>query len=322
MKKLVIRLSNIKQLYFTLILSVCFFSSFAQTEIDAIMMSKNNFCTGLMYGHNNWKNYWEGSFRRDNQNLGTVSSQMIGLMGNYGFKDNLNFLFSIPHISTKASAGTLAGSNGIQDLSLFVKWMPIEQKLGKGDFSFYTILGGSTPMSNYVKDYLPLSIGLGSTTLSGRLMLDYQVKNIFITGSAAYFLRGKVSIDRQAYYTTQMHYTNEVLMPATTNFNIRTGYRSGHIIAEAVLDIMQTNGGFDITKNNMPFLSNKMNGTRIGANFKYTFSSIDGLSIIGNAMYTVAGRNIGQTTSLSGGVFYIIDFTKKKTIAKIEDGKN
>lgn len=293
----------------------------SQTDIDAIMMSKNNFCTGIMYGQNSWKNYWEGTFKRDNQNLGTVSSQMIGVMGNYGLKDNLNVLFALPYISTKASQGTLAGFEGLQDLTLTIKWMPIEKKLGKGDFSLYTLGAVSTPVSNYVADYLPLSIGLRSKTASLRLMMDYQVKNLFVTGSAAYIMRDKVTIDRTSYYTTEMVYSNQVAMPNIANFNLRAGYRSSTWIAEAVLDIMQTNGGFDISKNNMPFLSNQMNATRVGANIKYTMSAIEGLSFIGNAMFTTAGRNVGQTTSLSAGVFYILDFTKKKKTTKEEDKK-
>lgn len=102
-------------------------------------------------------------------------------------------------------------------------------------------------------------------------------------------------------------------MPNTVNYNIRAGYRSSRLIAEGVADIWQTNGGFDITRNNMPFPSNQMNAKRIGANIKYTVPKIEQLSIIANAMFTVAGRNVGQTTSISAGVFYIIDFNKKKS---------
>ena len=90
----------------------------AQTDIDAIMMQKKNFCTGLMYGYGSWKNYWEGTYKRENQNLGKVSTQSVSVMGNYGYSDKLNFIFSVPYIKTKASAGTLAGMKGIQDLSL------------------------------------------------------------------------------------------------------------------------------------------------------------------------------------------------------------
>jgi len=81
----------------------------AQTDADAIMMAKNNFCVGGMYSYSSWKNYWEGTLKRDNQNLGTVSTKMIGVMGNYGISKKLNVLFGIPYVQTKASAGTLHG---------------------------------------------------------------------------------------------------------------------------------------------------------------------------------------------------------------------
>ena len=301
-----------KGIFYMVVLILFSINSHAQTDIDGIMMSKNNFCAGLMYSHNSWKNYWEGTYKRDNQNLGTVSAQMIGIMGNYGVKDNLNVLFSIPYVSTKASQGTLLGQKGLQDLTVTVKWMPIEKKWGKGDFSLYTLGSVIIPTTNYVADYLPLSIGLKTNTAMFRLMADYQVNNLFVTGSAAYYIRDKVTIDRTAYYTTEMHYTNLVEMPTVTNYNIRTGYRSSKLIAEAVLDITQTNGGFDITKNNMPFLSNQMNATRAGVNVKYTLTKAEALSFIGNAMFTLAGRNMGQTTALSAGIFYIMDFSKKK----------
>ncbi len=306
--------------YIKVALFIFFLSSttqaICQTDIDAIMMSKNNFCTGLMYSNNSWNKYWEGTFKRNNANLGTVSSQVMGVMGNYGIKDNLNVLFSLPYISTKASASYLNGQNGLQDLTLTVKWMPIEKKIGKGDFSLYGLGAVSIPTTNYVADYLPLSIGMCSNAYSLRLMMDYQVKNLFITGSAAYIMRNQVTINRTAYYTTQMVYSNQVWMPSVADFNIRAGYRSSTWIAEAVVDITQTNGGFDMRKNDMPFLSNQMNATRVGTNIKYTLSTIKGLSLIGNTMFTVAGRNTGQTTSLSAGVFYIIDFTKKTKIAE------
>ncbi len=293
----------------------------AQTDMDALMMAKNNFCTGFMYGNSSWKNYWEGTLKRDNQNLGTVSSQMIGIMGNYGIKDNLNLLFSVPYISNSASAGTLINRQGIQDLTLTLKWMPIETTIGKADFAVYALGSYSMPLTNYVKDYLPLSIGLGSKNVMARLMADYQLGNFFTTASAAFFSRNNVTIDRTAYYTTRMHYTDQVEMPNMANFNFRTGYRSGKGYAEAIVDIMQTNGGFDISRNNMPFLSNQMNATRIGLGFKYNFGKVEGLSAVGNAMYTVAGRNMGQATSINAGVFYILDFTRSSNNKTDSDEK-
>ena len=286
-------------------------ASYAQTDMDAIMMEKKQLCIGPMYSYSSWKNYWEGTLKRDNANLGTVSTQSFSLMGAYGITGKLNVLFGAPYIKTKASAGTLHGMKGVQDLSLFVKWMPIEKELGSGTFSLYTIGGVSFPLTNYVSDFLPMSIGLHSKTASARLMLDYQVGNIFATASGTYVVRDNIKIDRTSYYSTELHYTNEVEMPNASNFNFRAGYRTSKLIAEAVLNKWTTLGGFDITRNNMPFPSNKMNATTLGANFKYVVTKDHTLSIIGGGNATIAGRNVGQAATFYGGLFYILDFNKK-----------
>lgn len=284
----------------------------AQTDIDAIMMDKHNLCIGPMYGNSSWKNYWEGTLKRDNANLGTVSSNIYSIMGNYGILDNLNILFGLPYIATKASAGTNHGMKGLQDISLWIKYMPLEKTLGKGTFSIYTIAGLSFPSTNYPADYLPLSIGLHSTNLSLRAMLDYQINQWFATLSGTFIQRSNVKIDRNSYYTTEMHYTNLVDMPNAIQYNLRTGIRNERFIAEAVLSNWTTLGGFDITRNNMPFLSNKMNMTTIGINGKYNLAKIQGLSATGGIHAAVAGRNTGQVTNFNIGIFYVLGPKKDK----------
>lgn len=288
---------------------------FAQTDIDAIMMEKNGFCVGPMYSHSSWKNYWEGTLKRENLNLGTVSTHMIGLMGNYGLTRKINLLFSAPYVKTKASAGTLHSMKGVQDLSLFIKWRPYQKKLGNGKLSLFGIAGISVPLSNYVADFLPLSIGLRSKTASARLMADYQQGNLFVTGSATYVLRDNIEIDRTSYYTTEMHYSNEVEMPDGANFNFRAGFRNHRLIAEAVFNNWTTLGGFDITRNNMPFPSNRMNATSVGVNIKYTVPSLPQLSIVAGGNSVVAGRNVGQSTTVYGSVFYVFNLGHKTKTA-------
>lgn len=311
-----------RKLVFSLMVFVPFISM-AQTDIDALMMSKNNFCGGLMYGSSSWKDYWEGTLKRDNRNLGTVSTQMVGLMGNYGISDKLNVLFGVPYVKTKASAGTLHGMEGLQDLSLWLKWMPVEKQVGKGTLSVYTIGGFSFPTTNYVADFLPLSIGLRSKSLTLRGMVDYQLGDWFATASASYVVRSNIEIDRTSYYTTHLHNTNEVSMPNANQVNGRIGYRTDRMIAEGVINKWTTLGGFDITRNNMPFPSNRMNMTTAGVNFKYNIYAVDGLSLTGGANYTVAGRNVGQATAYNAGVFYIINFAgNKHTSAEPTPTKN
>lgn len=311
MKKITTQTAVAAMLLFAVLLP-CSLS--AQTDIDALMMGKNAFCIGPMYSYSSWKNYWEGTRKRDNENLGTVSTRMVAVMGNYGISKKLNALFSVPYVKTKASAGTLQGMDGIQDLSLFLKWRAFQTELGKGKLSVLGIAGVSFPLSDYTPDYLPLSIGLHSKTALARLMVDYKWRSLFATASATYLLRDNIEIDRESYYTTELHNTHEVKMPDAANYNFRAGFRNHRWIAEAVVNIWNTLGGFDITRNNMPFPSNKMNATTVGANFKYVIPPVPQLSIVAGGNTTVAGRNMGQATTVYGSVFYILDFSRTSKV--------
>jgi hypothetical protein len=283
----------------------------AQMDNDAIMMSKHNFCVGPTYGYSSWNHYWEGTYHRNNPNLGTVSTQMVSVMGDYGICDKLDVLVMAPYIWTHATAGTLAGQHGVQDLSGWLKYLGLEKNVAKGVLSVYVLGGASIPLSNYEPDFLPLSIGLHSKTLSGRLMVDYQKGNFFATALGTYTWRSDITIDQNAYYTTSLHLTNKVDMPNVASEMIRIGYRSNRWIIEALGTNMNTLGGFDIRKNDMPFPSNKMNSTMVGAHVKYNFKKVDGLSVDAEGDYTVAGRNVGQARSFDVGVFYILNFSKK-----------
>jgi hypothetical protein len=288
------------------------FMAKSQTDMDAIMMSKKSLCIGPMYGYSNWKNYWEGTFKRDNKNLGRVSTQMFSVMGIYGITKNLNVIANLPYIKTKVTEGTLHGLKGFQDLSLWIKWRPFSKDIGKnGTLSLFALGGVSFPVSDYTPDFLPMSIGLHSTNLSARVIADYLHGSFFITSSATYSYRDNIKIDRNSYYTTEMHLTNEVKMPDVASFNFKTGYRGHNFMAEVFAANMTTLGGFDIRKNDMPFPSNKMNATLAGVGFRYAFKKVNELSIVGDAAYVVAGRNVGQATSFSGGVFYAFSVSKK-----------
>lgn len=306
-----------KVLLFLITALLLFYKPYAQTDIDGLMMQKKFFCVGPTAGYSGFKNYWEGTLKRDNLNMGRVSTTNYMLMGNYGITDKLNVLFGLPYVRTKASAGNMAGQKGLQDISLWVKWVGYEKHIAKGDLKAIVIAGYSTPVSNYTADFLPLSIGLHSKNATFRLMADYQRNHLFATGSFSYVARSNVKIDRYTYYTTEMHYSNEVKMPDASELNFRIGYRSETWILEALVDQWTTLGGFDIPRNGMPFVSNKMNATKVGFNAKYE-TPLDGLSVVANGTTTVAGRNVGQSTGFNAGVFYIMDFAKKVKKAKKE----
>lgn len=295
---------------------ICFCLAFsqmasAQTDADALMIPKNFFCAGAMYSNNSWSNYWEGTFKRDNGNIGTLTTNNYSIMGNYGITNKLDVLFSVPYITTNASAGTLKGQSGFQDLMVTLKWLAFETEIGKGIFSVHAIASGTLPLSNYEPNFLPLSIGLQSKTLSLRGLVNYQTGRFFVAGAGQYVRRDDITIDQESYYTTQLINSNQVYMPDVSNFLFSTGYRSLKFNAEAILSQTNTLGGFDIRKNDMPFPSNRMNSTTAGVLFKYSFDSVSGLELTAGGNYVVAGRNVGQSTTIWGGVLYIIDFSKK-----------
>lgn len=278
----------------------------AQTVDDAIMMNKKQWCNGLTYMHSSWNQYWEGTTKRSNQNLGTVTTQSVMFMSAYGITDNLNVLVNVPYVWTNASAGTLDGMKGFQDIDVDLKYEFYKTKIGKGELSLIGLMGFSTPMTNYENDFLPMSIGLGSTNLSGRLTVDYQNGIFFTTLSSAFVYRSNVTVDRTSYYTNQINYTNEVDMPNQQNSNLFVGIRKSNLTVQAQLMNTYTYGGFDIRKNDMPFVSNQMNMTSLGAHIKYFLPFVANLEVVASADYVIAGRNVGQAQTYMGGFFYII----------------
>jgi hypothetical protein len=285
----------------------------AQTETDALMIPKNYFCAAGIYTHNSWDHYWEGTFKRENLNLGTISSNIYAVGGNYGLSNRVNVLFMVPYIKTNASAGTLRGQSGVQDISLAVKWLAVKQEVGRGLLSLHAIASGIIPVGNYQADFFPLSLGMQTKSIALRGLINYQVGRFFVAGAGQYVRKDNITIDRDSYYTTEMHYTNQVAMPNATNFLFSTGYRSLKFNAEATLTKVNTIGGFDITKNNMPFPSNNMDATLAGGIFKYMFQSIAGLELTAGGNYVLKGRNVGQNLSVFGGVYYVFSVKKDKS---------
>jgi len=281
----------------------------AQTETDGLFMAKRNICGGLVYGNSSWNKYWEGTFFRENANLGTFKSQSVMAMANYGITNRLNVIASASYIQNKVTAGTLAGQKGIQDLNLFLKQEVFAKEIKGFNTSLVAVAGVSAPLTNYVADFLPISIGMRSKTASIRMMADVQKGHWYGTASALWMKRGNVTIDRNAYYTTEMIYSNQVTMPDVFSYNIRLGWRDmADKVFELVLDRMNTIGGFDMRKNDMPFLSNNMEALRAGLNIKYLIPKTGGLSVMASGMHTLSGRNMGKATTIMAGLVYQAEF--------------
>lgn len=295
--------------------TICLFtiaSSYAQTADDALMMHRYQWCNGISYDHSQWKNYWEGTLKRDNENIGTFTSQSVVFMGDYGITNKLNLLAGLPYVWNNVSGGTLHKMHGLQDVSVMLKYKPYAAIWGKSKFGVYAIGGVSTPTSNYIVDFMPLAIGLGTTNVTGKALVDYQYKKFSLTASAAYTLRSNTKTDRTAYYTDHMVYSHDIDMPNVASYMVRAGYRSPLLVAEVIGSNMTSLGGFDIRRNDMPFPSNRMNMTSIGAHLKYTLPFYRNVELTADGAQVLKGRNVGQSTGFAVGGYYIFSIKKDK----------
>lgn len=286
----------------------------AQTFTDGLMMPKKDLCTGILYTHDQWKDYWEGSLKRDNQNIGTITTTHITWMGSYGLTDKINIIAMLPYVKTAASGGTLTGLEGFQDLTFGLKYNLIKKDIGSGNFSAFGVGSFSTPLTNYTPDFLPLSIGMASTTASGRLTAYYKLnKGWYANASAGYVWRSNVSLDRPSYFTDgNIYYTNQVWMPNQITAIYSLGYQKYGLIAEINVTTQNTLWGGDIRKQDMPFVSNRMNFLKVGATVMYYLPKPKGLAVRAQFSYTASGINVGQSTTLTGGLLYTIHFAKKE----------
>lgn len=124
--------------------------------------------------------------------------------------------------------------------------------------------------------------------------------------------RGNVELDRTSYYTTHQIYSSEVDMPDAAQLAFRGGYYSYRWAAELLAEKNATLGGFDIRRQDMPFVSNDMDATRIGFTASYRIPFLADLQVIGTAMQTIEGRNMGKSLTWSVGLTKFFGPAKKE----------
>jgi hypothetical protein len=279
-------------------------STHAQTIDDGQMVRPGELLTGFMYSHDSWEEYWEGPLKRTNGNIGRITTQMNSWWANYGLSERLNIIGQIPHVSTKASQGVLHGIRGLQDLTLAAKYRFVDAEPGDTTVRAFAVVMGGAPLSDYNPELLPLSIGLKSKRVSTRGTLNVETgPGWFANASAAYTWRSRVTLDRPYFYTNdEFVMSNRVDMPRTFDYVASAGLMRPRLMAAAFFMQQRTMGGGDIRRQDMPFVSNRMNFERVGA--MAMLPVIAGLEVQASVAYTLDGRNVGQSTTYTGGLFY------------------
>lgn len=279
----------------------------AQTPTDALMMEKGQLCIATLYTHDTWNEYWEGTLKRDNKNVGTLTRQTVMPMVALGVINRVNVIVALPWVRTEASGGQVTGTSGIQDLGIWLKGTALDQAIGAGKFTIHAVVGFSTPASNYLPDFAPFNLGLGCTEGSLRGIFQYELnKGPYLRAQAAYHLRSNCTIERDYYYTTQGYYSDKVNMPNAITYGATLGtwLFNNQLKIEATYDGLNTQGGHDIRRQDVGFPSNRMIFTRFGGGLQYFLPYVKGLAVLANGNYILTGRNVGQSTMITGGVTY------------------
>ncbi len=303
-----------RKIYFLMALFAAVWqTAWSQSPNDALMMPKHQLCILGQYTHGSWDEYWEGETKRSNSNLGTVTNSNVLLMGNYGITDRLNVLLGLPYVWTDSDS-YLEGQHGIQDLMLFVKFQALEKAAMSGRFKVQVTGGLSTPITKYVPDFQPFSIGAQSKTASLRGILNYTADmGLYITLQGGHTWRSNADIDGEAYlFEDQLYYGSTVPVPNVLDGSARLGFINSRIQAEVWGERSTGLTGDDIRYNSAPFLTNKMQWTAVGVFAKYYVTKQLGIS----ASYSqvLSGRNVGQSTTISGGVNYFFTLHKESGV--------
>jgi hypothetical protein len=258
----------------------------------------------LEYGIDRWDQYWEGTRLRSNENIGTLTTRTVGFGVGYGLTDRVTLVASLPYVRTEANRGVLHGLAGMQDLTVAVKLRALQ--LGApGDTRVQGILvaGAGAPTTDYTPDFLPMSIGLGARRALVRGVVRVEAPSgLFADAGVGHSWRSTVKLDRPAYYTDgRLVLSDEVAMPDVVDYSASVGLQTKAFRIPVGVSGQRTLGGGDIRRQDMPFVSNRMDVTRVHAQVAYLVPRT-GLQVQAGGARVVAGRNVGRSTQLTAGV--------------------
>jgi len=292
-------------------------STKAQMPDDGWTMRKGELCLVTDYMQSSFTEYWEGKRLRENLNLGKFTSKVIMPMIGYGITDKLTAFAGVPHIDNSSDAGTMTGQKGWQDLSLHLKYLLLNKNAGKWDYKLFATGGGSFPISDYPPDFLPYSIGLGTTNIDTRMVGHFVYsQKWFTTVQTGYIFKSNITVDRQSYYTDEQHNSDEMAVPNVWNGSVRVGYNVARFRADVHFNWSKCTSGSDIRRNDVPYPGNRMNMGAVGVAGLLWIPKIVGLAIHGGVDQVVDGRNVGKSFTWMAGLQYVFTPFNKKDHAK------
>lgn len=295
---------KIKLVLLTVLFCITTITIKAQGLVDGFFNKKGEGNISLSYSYSTYDKFYVGETEMDGVPAhNEISQNIYNLYANYGITDRLTAIVNLPYITTKGNGdpdpvnGTTEQSE-IQDLSIMLKYDLYNKGFNHGNAKFFTAFGGSIPFG-----YEPngiLSVGNGALAMDAKLGMHYKNNSGFFgTLALGYTIRGKA--DNNLGTGTGSDFN----APNSFNSLIKLGYASKAIYLDAWFDSQATTG--DAVDLGTPeFLGNfpetKVNYSRIGANVFVPIKNNFGVNV--GTGILVDGRNIGKSTTITGGVVY------------------
>jgi hypothetical protein len=282
----------------------------AQTPTDAIMMKQRESCFALIYDHGSFDEYYEGTDLRTNGTIATVSRNTILPMIAIGIHDRINIIIATPYVKTESNepnGGKFAGAKGFQDISFALKGEILNRQIAIGKLAVLTTVGYSTPMTNYLSDYMPYSLGFGADEWSFRGIAQYKLDmGVYARATVSYLWRGQTEAERDYYYNNGSYYTPWMDVPNAWHYNAVAGIWlfENSLKLEAGYTTLKSTSGDDIRKYNAPQPTNKVEFGQVGITTQYYFKKIKGLGVLAYYSQVINGRNTAKMQNLGGGVTY------------------
>jgi hypothetical protein len=226
-----------------------------------------------------------------------VSINSYNLYGEYGLSDRFTISINIPYIQSEgeATSATLAENgfenkrDGLQDLSLNLKYLIKEFNFSGSSLSLMGNLGLETPLSSYEVDeglQSILAIGNQSTRVNTVGIATFKLNNgVFATGQLGYSLRSED-------------------VPDAILSQLKIGYAAEKFYGDVFIGAQKSTSGVDILGEGFQgfFPATEVSYTRIGVNLFALIYKDFGAS--GGFSQIVDGRNIGTATGFYLGLNY------------------
>ncbi|WP_339792484.1 transporter [uncultured Imperialibacter sp.] len=282
----------------------------AQTPTDAFMMKQRESCVALIYDMSSFDHYWEGDLLRVNQTIETVTRNTVLPMIAIGLHDKVNLIVATPYVKTKSSepnGGKFAGAKGFQDIGISLKGELMNKQLGPGKLALLTTVSFSTPMSNYLSDYMPYSLGFGAPEFGARGIVHYQLdKGIYARVTGAHLWRGQTEAERDYYYNNGSYYTALMDVPDAWNYQAVVGSWLWNytLKVECNYQGLMSTSGDDIRKYNAAQPTNKVEFGQVGLTAQYYPKAAKGLGALVYYSQRVSGKNTAKSNNLGVGLTY------------------